>query len=127
MNTIKWAVNHMPKTQDEHLKLMALSQVEKAGAILTLSGTRTSCGKEKRSKALYLRCLPAGITPKQLRDGFGQIQSPTPAAFPSSQPSSGLPLSPSAAQEAGTRKEGAVPEEAPSQPPSFPAPPGHSF
>ena len=32
MNTIKWALNHMPKTQDEHLKIMALSQVEKARA-----------------------------------------------------------------------------------------------
>lgn len=30
MESIKWAVNHMPKTQDEYLKVMSLSQVEKA-------------------------------------------------------------------------------------------------
>lgn len=32
METIKWAVNHMPKTDDAQLKVMALSEVEKARA-----------------------------------------------------------------------------------------------
>ncbi len=32
MESIKWAVNHMPKTDDAQLKVMALSQVEKARA-----------------------------------------------------------------------------------------------
>ena len=30
METIKWAVNHMPKTEDANLPVMALSEVEKA-------------------------------------------------------------------------------------------------
>ena len=29
METIKWAVNHMPKTEDANLPVMALSEVEK--------------------------------------------------------------------------------------------------
>lgn len=32
METIKWAVNHMPKTEDSQLKVMALDEVEKARA-----------------------------------------------------------------------------------------------
>ena len=32
MESIKWAVNHMPKTDDAQLKVMALSEVEKARA-----------------------------------------------------------------------------------------------
>ena len=30
METIKWTVNHMPKTEDANLPVMALSEVEKA-------------------------------------------------------------------------------------------------
>lgn len=32
MESIKWAVNHMPKTEDDKLKVMALTEVEKARA-----------------------------------------------------------------------------------------------
>ncbi len=32
METIKWAINHMPKTEDTQLKVMALSEVKKARA-----------------------------------------------------------------------------------------------
>ena len=32
METIKWAVNHMPKTEDSNLPVMALSEVRKARA-----------------------------------------------------------------------------------------------
>lgn len=32
METIKWAANHMPKTEDKNLKVMALSEVKKARA-----------------------------------------------------------------------------------------------
>ena len=30
METIKWAINNMPKTEDSQLKVMALEEVEKA-------------------------------------------------------------------------------------------------
>ena len=32
METIKWAVNHMPKTEDANLKVMALDEIAKARA-----------------------------------------------------------------------------------------------
>ena len=32
METIKWAVNHMPKTADANLKVMALDEIAKARA-----------------------------------------------------------------------------------------------
>ena len=38
METIKWSVNHMPKTEDANLPVMALSEVEKArSSVLTIS------------------------------------------------------------------------------------------
>lgn len=33
METIKWAVNHMPKTEDANLKVMALDEIAKARSI----------------------------------------------------------------------------------------------
>ena len=47
METIKWAVNHMPKTEDSNLPVMALSEVRKARAFHESFPQRHTTGKTK--------------------------------------------------------------------------------